>query len=217
MTTPMASTRSGFGRASTAAIALCFLVLATFEISSSTSAGEDGAVAPDFLLHDQHGRPYRLSERQGRVVVLAFGYAHCPDRCGMTLGAWKRAHGRLGARVADVDFTYVTVDPKRDTPELLGERLAVFDAGFIGLSGTESELAEVYRRYGVDPKETPITDPGLKYLVTHPFRTLVIDRSGRIAREVPYLSLTADEDDLVEALESVLAKAEPPMVGSAPS
>jgi protein SCO1/2 len=202
--------RGEVGRMGVTALASCLLALTVFEISSSSAVVERAAndsLAPDFALRDQYGRPYRLSDRRGRVIVLAFGYTHCPDRCSMTLGSWKRAKAAIGARAEDVDFVYITVDPARDTEEAFRERLAAFGGDFFGLSGTPDELAEVYRRYGVEHEATPVSDAQLGYLVTHPFGTIVVDRSGRIAAELEYLSFAGDEEPLVAAIERALGRA----------
>jgi protein SCO1 len=142
--------------------------------------------APDFTLRDQYGRPFRLSDRRGRVLLLFFGYTHCPDACPLTLSIWKKVRDNLGDRAKDVDFVYATIDPKRDTPERLRDHLIAFSPDFIGLSGTPEALDQVYHDYGVVHEETSVSATATGYLFNHTSITIVIDRRGRWRLGIPY-------------------------------
>jgi protein SCO1/2 len=135
-------------------------------------------LAPDFVLTDQHGESFRLSEQRGRVVVLFFGYASCPDVCPTTLGVWKRVYVELGADAEKVRFVFVTVDPERDTQERLREHLALFSPDFVGLTGTLEELESVYQAYGVYREKEALPGSELGYQVTHTASAYVIDPDG---------------------------------------
>ena len=143
--------------------------------------------APDFTLSDQNGKPFRLADRRGRVLLLFFGYTHCPDTCPLTLSIWKKVREALGGRAKDVDFVYVTVDPKRDTPERLREQLIAFSPDFIGLTGTEAVLSKVYDDYRVPVKEAGVSATATRYgMRNHTTVTIVIDRHGRWRLDLPY-------------------------------
>src|SRR5512145_1693081 len=86
----------------------------------------------DFTLTDQTGEPFSLSELRGRVVLVFFGYTHCPDECPTTLANFKRVKASLGAAAQEVAFVFISVDGTRDTPEVVADYLQKFDAEFIG-------------------------------------------------------------------------------------
>ncbi len=134
--------------------------------------------AYDFSLNDQHGQPFRLSDQRGKVVLLFFGYASCPDVCPTTLGDWKQVHARLGEDADRVRFVFITVDPERDTPERLKQHLALFHPDFIGLTGSLEELEPVYQAYGVYYEKVEAPESALGYLVNHTSSDFVIDPQG---------------------------------------
>ena len=135
--------------------------------------------APDFTLTDQHGRPFRLSDQRGRVVLLFFGYTHCPDVCPTTLATWKQVYDALGTEAQRVRFVFITVDPERDTPERLRAHVALFNPDFIGLTGPPEVLEAVYQAYGVYREKDASAKTALGYLVNHTASTLLIDPQGR--------------------------------------
>jgi len=130
----------------------------------------------DFTLTDQHGRPFRLRDQRGRVVVLAFGYTYCADLCPLTLGTLKRARRRLAADGGRVRFAFVTVDPRRDTPARLRTYLAAFHPDFLGLTGPAAQRALVYAAFGVVPERYMID--AHRSAVNHPTAIYVIDPAG---------------------------------------
>ncbi len=159
---------------------LCLLLAACSSPPLSFRGNELGSPieATDFSLTDQHGQTFRLSEQQGRVVLLFFGYAACPDVCPTTLGIWKRAYAELGDDAEQVRFVFVTVDPERDTQERMGIHISLFNPDFIGLTGTPEELEPVYQTYGVVHEKEPMPDSGLGYQITHTASAYLIDADG---------------------------------------
>lgn len=127
--------------------------------------------AAEIQLTDFNGRPFRLSEMRGRIVLLYFGYTHCPDECPLAMARLKETLGRLGDRAAEVQVILVTTDPKRDTPQALREFLGKFNPTFLGLWGTPQELTRVWKDYGVTVMEDGETHSNFIY---------VIDRAGRL-------------------------------------
>ncbi len=138
-----------------------------------------GPLAPDFTLTDQNGRPFQLSSLHGHTVALFFGYTHCPDVCPTTLAALARAKRKLGVDGARFDVVFVTVDPKRDTSGVIAKYVRLFDPSFIGLTGTEVQLAPVYAAYKVYHQALP-AHGALGYLVAHSSTVDFIGPHGRI-------------------------------------
>jgi len=134
--------------------------------------------APDFTLTDQHGQPFRLSEQRGRVVLLYFGYTHCPGACPLTLAKWTQIHEALGADAERVRFVFITVDPERDTSQRLQQHLATLNADFVGLTGTPGELKSVYQAYGIVHEKTRSKGSEEGYLMMHNTSAFVIDPDG---------------------------------------
>lgn len=141
--------------------------------------------APDFELSDQNGKPYQLSDQQGKVVLLFFGYTTCPDVCPVTLAEFRRVKQALGEQAGDVQFVLVTVDPERDTPEKLGTYVEQFDPAFTGLTGSPEALRGVYRDYGVYVEKVD-SDSSVGYLVDHTARVYAVDKQGNLRLTYPF-------------------------------
>lgn len=134
--------------------------------------------AADFSLTREDGSTFRLSDQQGSVVLLFFGYTSCPDVCPTTMAEIKQALDRLSADFRGrVRVVFVSVDPKRDTPERIQDYANHFDASFIGLSGSEQELAGIWNDYGIYRQEVSGAT-SLGYTVDHTARVTVIDSMG---------------------------------------
>jgi protein SCO1 len=135
--------------------------------------------APDFTLADQDGRPFRLSEQRGTIVVLFFGFTNCPDVCPTALADLAAAKRQLGADGERVKVALITVDPDRDTPEELGRYVRRFDPGFIGLGGAQAELEPVFKAYGVTAMRRDLPESALEYTIDHSAFLYVIDQAGQ--------------------------------------
>ncbi len=142
-------------------------------------------VAADFSLPDQNGGTFRLSEQRGKIVLIFFGYTHCPDICPITLSEFKRIKAALGKQAEQLVFVFITVDPERDTPQRLREYLLNFDPAFVGLSGSAEDLEQVYRAYGVYRQKQEVGSAG-GYLVDHSTRIYLIDAQGNWRLNYPY-------------------------------
>lgn len=125
--------------------------------------------AAEIQLQDFNGRPFSLSALRGKVVVLYFGYTNCPDECPLTMAHLKQATDLLAGQSNAVQVIMISTDPRRDTPQALKDFLGKFSPDFLGLSGTDQQLAQVWRDYGVT-----VEDGG----ETHSFFVYVIDRAG---------------------------------------
>jgi protein SCO1/2 len=106
--------------------------------------------------------------------LIFFGYTHCPDVCPVTLTKYKQIKDQLGDQADGVRFVFITVDPERDTPEILGKHVANYDPGFIALTGSRAELEPVWKNYGVYQARSE-TESAAGYLVDHTTRIYAID------------------------------------------
>ena len=133
---------------------------------------------PDFVLTDQDGQTFRLSDQRGYVVVLYFGYTHCPDICPTNLFVWSRVEVDLGSEAKRVRFVFITVDPDRDTPEVLRQFLNNFSPDFIGLTGTPAELEPVYTAFRIIHVKADAPNTELQYALTHSADMELINPNG---------------------------------------
>ena len=139
----------------------------------------------DFTLVQSTGEEFRLADQKGKVVLMFFGYTHCPDVCPATLTDYARVYKLLGDRADDVTYVYITVDPERDSPELVSTYVNAFNPAFIGLSGSEEELQPVYNYYGVY-REKQFVESAESYLYAHTSIIYVIDKKGRWRENFPF-------------------------------
>lgn len=151
---------------------------------------EPPRTAPEFALQGSHGKTFKLSETRGKVVILGFGFSHCPEICPTTLANLSRVMKNLGDDAKDVQVVYITVDPERDTVARLHEYMAIFNSSFIGLTGGEDELAAIRREYGI-LIEREVHKNG-NYDVHHSSYLYLIDRQGLLRSLVPYGKTVAD-------------------------
>jgi protein SCO1/2 len=146
--------------------------------------------APALVLRRADGTPFDLRQQKGSVVLLFFGYTHCPDVCPTTLAEWKRVKPQLGDDTARVKFVFVSVDPDRDTPKVAEDYAKNFDPSFIGLSGDSARIADlktlfrVFSFQDIPPEmladTTGTVQFGENYTVTHTSQTFVIDPEGKL-------------------------------------
>lgn len=135
--------------------------------------------ARDFQLTDHDGRPRTLKDFRGKAVVVFFGYTHCPDVCPTTLAEIAEAKRLLGPDGAKVVGVFVTVDPQRDTPEMLKAYMANFGPDFVALRGTPEQLAAVAKEYKMYYKKVDGKTPD-SYTMDHSAGSYVYDPQGRV-------------------------------------
>jgi protein SCO1/2 len=141
--------------------------------------------APDVTLPASTGEPVSLSDFRGKLVLLYFGYTFCPDVCPTTLNTLDKALEMLGSQAEDVQLVMVSVDPERDTPEVLASYLSSFNPGFIGLSGDPEQLASAATPFGIF-YEKHEGSAATGYLVDHTASVMVLDQEGRLRLVIPF-------------------------------
>ncbi len=146
-----------------------------FKSSDVTGAG----FGRDFALTDAAGKPRTLADYRGKVVVLFFGYTQCPDVCPTTLAALAQTMKTLGADASRVQVVFVTVDPDRDTGELLASYVTAFDPSFVALRGDADATARTAKEFKILYQKQPGRTPE-SYTVDHSAGTFVFDPQGRL-------------------------------------
>ncbi len=147
--------------------------------------------AQDFTLAASSGQPASLSDFRGKLVLLYFGYTFCPDVCPATLSEVTKAMKLLGDKAERVQVIMVSVDPLRDTPEKLGEYMQHFSPAYLGLTGSEDEIARAAAAYGVF-YEKHAGSAASGYLVDHTATVTVIDEEGYVKLIFPFGTPGAD-------------------------
>ncbi len=135
--------------------------------------------ARDFQLPDASGQQRSLKDFKGKAVVVFFGYTQCPDVCPTTMAELAQAKKLLGPEGDKVQGVFITVDPQRDTPEVLKAYMANFDPGFVALRGTPEQTAAVAKDFKVYFKKVEGKTP-TSYTMDHSAASFVYDPQGRL-------------------------------------
>ena len=172
-------------------LVLAWLLTLIFSAASAAPALKAGVfepahAAPEFSLSGSDGSELSLARYHGKLVLLVFGFTHCPEVCPTTLARLAQARKALSAAdAAAVQVIYVTVDPERDDPQRIKQYLAGFDASFVGATGKPKTLEVVRKNYGV--MAAKVAKPGSDdYGMSHSTAVFLIDREGRLRAMMPY-------------------------------
>ncbi|MEO8079743.1 MAG: SCO family protein [Caldimonas sp.] len=152
---------------------------------------------------DVDGKQRTLADWKGKVTVVFFGYTQCPDFCPATMAELAQIRKSLGAAGERLQVVFVSVDPERDTPEILKTYAANFGPGVIALRGSDDETAAVAKEFKVFYAKVPGKSPG-SYSMDHSAASFVFDPNGRARLYVPY---GADPTALAADLKQLLAGA----------
>jgi len=155
----------------------------------------------DFTLETANG-PISLHDLRGKVVLLYFGYTHCPDVCPVTMASGAQALTRLTPEERGrTRLLFVSLDPERDTPAKLKEYTAYFHADMIGATGTPAQVTAMARAYGAGFIRQPPAPDG-SYAVDHSTLTYVIDPDGKLVGDIAY---GASADKVVDSVRKWLS------------
>jgi len=162
----------------------------------------------DFRLLDQDGKTFELSQLRGKAVLFSFGFTHCPNVCPTTLSDLAKLYRALPANEQKlVQVLFVSVDPQRDTPAMLKSYVPYSNDSFIGLTGTQAQIAETAKAYGAfyefvrDPSGNPDS-----YTVNHSAITYLISPDGKWKLLYNFDQLR-DSKKMTQDIERVLAGA----------
>ena len=162
-------------------VLLCMLIACTPDKPVFKSIDLTGAnYAQGFDLPDQFGQQRTLADFKGKVVVVFFGYTQCPDFCPTTLSEWLQVKKALADKGDLLQAVFITLDPERDTPDLLKAYMANFDPSFLALIPKPQDLPELAKNFKVYYKKIPLSDRADTYSMDHSAGTYVFDTSGRL-------------------------------------
>ncbi len=140
-------------------------------------ASSSSAIGGAFNLVDQSGKPFTEKELTGKPSLVFFGFTHCPDICPTKLFEITQMLDSLGTDAGKVNVVFITVDPERDTTELLSTYLGSFHAGIRGLTGTDEQVTQAMRAYRAFGRKVPLDGGG--YTMDHTTLVYLMDKQGQ--------------------------------------
>lgn len=155
----------------------------------------NGPGGGQFALVDQRGNPVDRSVFLGKPSLLFFGYTHCPDVCPTTMGEMQGWFSALGDEARTLQGVFITVDPDRDTPQILGDYVSFVSDRIVGLTGSQAEIDKVVKDWGVVAEKVPQDDGG--YLMNHTASVLLVNARGEFQGTIAY------GEDTNKALEKI--------------
>jgi len=158
------------------------------------------AIGGSFRLVDQNGKTVTDADLKGKWSLVYFGYTHCPDACPTALNDIAIALDQLGPKREAVRSVFITVDPERDTPEVLKAYVTSFDAAILALSGSPEEIARAAKAYRVYYAKHP--EPGGDYSMDHSSVIYVMDPEGRFTASFTHQSTP---EEIADRLKKLLA------------
>ena len=162
---------------------------------TQTISVEKVVLGGPFALTDQDGAPRTDADFRGKYMLVFVGYTFCPDVCPTTLAVMSAALDKMGAGADRIVPVFISVDPSRDTPQVLKAYLSAFGPRFVGLTGSEEEIAATTKAYRVYVQAHK--DQGESYTVDHSGVVYLMDRSGAFLANY---SLDASPDELAAQL-----------------
>jgi protein SCO1/2 len=136
-----------------------------------------GVSSPTFELLDTEGVPRTLRDYRGQIVVVFFGFMHCPDACPAGLFKLAQVMNQLGQGAAHVQVLFISLDPERDTPPSLKRYVSAFNSRFVGLTGTAAQVDQVANSFNVQYARVPL---GNDYTIDHSTGVYIFDGAGRL-------------------------------------
>lgn len=157
--------------------------------------------AKDFSLPDVDGKTRTMADFKGKAVLVFFGFTQCPDVCPTTMAELAQVKKQLGADGERIQGVFITVDPQRDTPDVLKAYVQNFDPSFVALRGTPEQTLATAKAFKIFYEQVPGKTPG-SYTVNHTAASYVFDPQGRVRLYVRYGSgseaLAADFKQLLQ-------------------
>ncbi len=182
------------------------LVLGELQNATRQGANPPAAVriGGDFTLTAHTGETFSSDRLKGKPHAVFFGFTHCPDICPTTLLEMTKRIDALGEKAKDLEVLFITVDPERDTVDLLSRYLSAFHDGITGLTGTPQQIADVMAKYRAISRKVPSENDPSDYTMDHTATVYLFDRSGKL---VSTLDWQEDEAVQMKKLERLVGAA----------
>jgi protein SCO1 len=148
-------------------------------VLGTTAAAQQSAAGGDFTLTDHNGEKFRLADQRGKVILLFFGYTSCTEACPVILSRVNSVFKQLGPERGKAMAVFISVDPQRDTPQVLREYVKYFSVHTVALTGKKEEIDAVVKQYGAK-YEIEKSDSALGYHVSHTTDIYLIDQRGHL-------------------------------------
>ncbi|MEK0412306.1 MAG: SCO family protein [Methylophilaceae bacterium] len=187
-----------------ALLCLIFICLVSCQkIQDQSFVGTDISSAhmdTSFKLRDFNGRLRTLEDFRGKVVVLFFGFTHCPDICPTTMTDLKKTMNLLKEKASGIQVIFITLDPARDTEDVLKKFIPTFNSSFLGLTGSEREIDKVTTQFKIFYNKV---NDGSKagYTIDHSAGLYVIDKNGNVKLHISY---GEKPEDIASDLEKLI-------------
>lgn len=184
-------------------LTLCLLASCGDGQPSKSFVGTDitGAdFSKSLALTDHTGKPRTLDDYKGKVVLMFFGFTHCPDVCPTTMLDLKNTMKLLGDKADEVQVLFVTVDPERDTQEVLAKFVPSFDSRFIGLRGDAEQTAETVKNFKIYYAKVPGKSES-DYSIDHSAGMYAFDKQGKVRL---YLGYGQKPEDIASDVQNLL-------------
>lgn len=182
--TPLKSVRIAAWVAVVAVVAIAAAMLVTKEFGGDSPGVMVAGVGGPFTLTDQHGTTVTEADLKGHPSAIFFGYTFCPDICPTTLFDLTTLMHDLGPKADRLKVYFVTVDPERDTRQVLADYLQAFDPRIVGLTGTRAEVDQMLKDYRVFSRKVPQDDG--TYLMDHTATVYLLDSQGTFTGTIDY-------------------------------
>ena len=173
-----------------------------FQKKNTNSNNVFASLGGEFQLMSQNGLVSLSDFKDKKLVLMFFGYTHCPDVCPISLSNVARGLKGLSKDAASqVQVIMISLDPERDTPSVLAEYVAFFDTSFLGLTGLKEQIDQVVKKYGAVYRVVDLPDSEMKYGVDHSSRLYLINKSGELEKMLYHDSKS---EEITQAIVSML-------------
>jgi len=176
--------------------------IALFQIATTREAALGGSanIGGPFSLVGENGEPVTEAVLAGKPTLMYFGYTFCPEICPTTLTDMSNWIAKLGPDADKLNYVFVTVDPERDTPEVMKQYVSSFDKRIRGFTGTPKQIADIAAKYRVYYKKIPSKDG--PYEMDHSAIVYMMSRGGKFRGIIGYQE---DEKSVMEKLRSLIS------------
>ncbi|MEK1872593.1 MAG: SCO family protein [Rhizobium altiplani] len=177
----------------------------TLNVTKTKEAVSEGPFGVPFTLVAQDGKPITEQAFRGKPTALFFGFTHCPEVCPTTLFEMNGWLEKVDPDGKKLQAYFVTVDPERDTPEVMNEYVSNVSKRIVGISGAPDKIADVIEGYRVYAKKVPVdeSNPNGDYTMDHTASVFLLDSEGRFSGTIAY---GENPDTAVKKLENLVSK-----------